>query len=81
MVIFWPDAVRNDKLLHVDVHEAGLLEPLLQLGPGTNLVAGPFKRAVDFIVISLERGPFETVVRRDGVAIPVLEFNPAAGFD
>ena len=27
--ILWPDAVGNDKLLHVNVHEAGVLEPLV----------------------------------------------------
>ena len=26
--ILWPDAVRSDELLHVDVHETGFLEPL-----------------------------------------------------
>ena len=40
MGILWPDAVWNDKLLHMDVHEPGLLEPLLQLGLGTHLIAG-----------------------------------------
>ena len=53
MGILWPDAVGNDKLLHMDVYEAGLLEPLLQFDPRTDLVAGLLERAVDYVVVLL----------------------------
>ena len=54
--ILWPDTVRNDKLLHVDVYEARLLEPLLQLGSRADVVAGFRECAMDFIIIPLKAG-------------------------
>ena len=81
MRILWPDTVGNDEFLHVNVHEASVLEPLLQLGSGTDLVALLFERAVDFVEILLERGAVEAAVFGVGVAVPVLEFNPAAGLN
>ena len=81
MGILWPDPMGNDELLHVDVHEAGVLEPLLQLGAGTDLVTGLLERAVYFVVVPFESGAVETAVERGGVGIEILEFDPAAGLD
>ena len=62
------------------MYETGILKPLLQLGLGTDLPTGLLERAVDFIeVLPSETGAVETVIFRVGVAVPVLEFNPAAG--
>ena len=81
MGILWPDAVGNDKLLHVDVHEASISEPLLQLEPGTDLVAGLLECPIDFVVVPTKPSAVETAVFRRGIDVPVLEFNPAAGLD
>ena len=81
MRILWPDAIWNGKLLHVDVHEAGVFKPLFQFGPGSDLVPSIFKRAVNFVVEQLELGVVETSVLRRRIAVPVLELNPAAGLD
>lgn len=51
----------------MDVHKADVLEPLFQLDPGMDLVAGPLERPVDFRVVLLERGAVETAVWRNGV--------------
>ena len=64
MRILWPDAVGNDKLLHVDVYEAGVLELFLQLGPGPDLVAGFLERAVDFVIVPFYLGAVVTAVFR-----------------
>jgi len=81
MVILWPDAVRNHKLLRADVHEAGVLEPVLQLGSGTGLVTGRLECTVDFVVVLLELGVVQTSVFGVRVAVVILELNPPAGFD
>ena len=62
MGILRPDTVRNNKPLHVDVYEAGVLEPLLQLGAGTDVVADFLERAVDFVVVPIESGALVTAV-------------------
>lgn len=49
----------------MDVHEAGVLEPLLELGP---FEAG------------LLRGFIQVAAFREGLAV-ISELNPAAGFD
>lgn len=81
MFVFWPDAVRNDKLFDVNIHETSVLKPPLQFGSGTGLVAGLLKRAQDFVVIALETGAIQAAVLRGGVAVIVLEFNPTSGLD
>ena len=81
MFILWPNAIGNDKLLYVDIHKAGVLEPLLQLGPRTYLVSSLFERTNDFVVVQLEFGAVQAAIFRVRVAVPVLEFNPAAGLD
>ena len=74
--VLWPDAIRKNELLYVDVHESGILEPFLELWAGTDLVAGLFEGARDFIIVALEISTVEATIFRHGVAIPVLEFNP-----
>lgn len=62
MRILRPDAVGNDKLLHVDIYKTGILEPLLQPWPRTDLVTSLFESAVEFIEVPLECGTVETPV-------------------
>jgi len=81
MAILRPDTKGNGELLHVNVHEASVLEPLLQLGPRTSFVTGLLKCTIDLTEILLEPGVFETAVLRVGVAVPVLKLNPASGLD
>ena len=81
MWILWPDTIGNAKLLYVDVHEASVLEPLLQLSPRTGFVTSFLERSIDFIEILLEASAIKASVFRIRVAVPVLEFNPAAGLD
>ena len=81
MRILGPDTVRNDHLLHVDVHKAGLPEPFLQLGSWTDLIAGQLECAIDLVVVPTESGAVDTAVFRDWIAVPILEFDPAAGLD
>ena len=78
MRILWPDAIGYDEFLNMDVHETGVLEPFLQLGPGTDFVALLLERAVDFVVVPFESGAVVTAVFRLGVAVPVLKFQPTA---
>ena len=65
----------------MDIHEASVLEPLLQIGPWTDAVAGLLERAEDFVVVPLESGAVEAVIFREGAPVPVLELNPAARLD
>ena len=81
MGILWPDTVGNDKFLHVNVNETSVLEPLLQLGARTDFVTGPLKCSVDFVTVSFEPGTLVTAIYRVGVAVPIVELNPAAGLD
>ena len=81
MGVLWPDTIREDELLYVDVHESGILEPFLQLGPGTDLVSRLFEGTQDFIVVALEISTVEATVFRLGVEVLVLEFNPAPRFN
>lgn len=65
----------------MNVHEAGLLEPLLQLRSGMDFVTGPFEAVTNFVVEPLECGTVEPAVFRGWIAVEILEFNPVAGLD
>lgn len=69
MRILWPDAVRNLELLHMDVHEARIFGPLLQLRPGTDLITGLLECAVDFVLVLLERSTIITAIFRVRLAV------------
>lgn len=81
IALLWPDAVGNQKLLHLDIHKTGPLEPLLQLRPWTDLIAGHFKCPVDFSVVLFKACALETVVVGEWIGVPVLELYPAARLD
>ena len=81
MAILWPDAVGDDKLRHMDVDEARVLEPRLQFDSRADLVTSLLECAVDFVIVPFKPGVFEAAVFRERIAVPVLEFNPATGFD
>mgnify|MGYP001367556659 CR=1 FL=1 len=81
MSILGPNAVRNDELLRMNVHETGLFEPLLQLGARTALIADFLERTSDFIEITFESGILEAAVCRVREAVPILKFNPTSWFE
>lgn len=81
MAILWPDAVGNYKLFHVDVHEAGICEPLLQLGSWGGRIAGSVGRTLEFVIVPLEPCAVHTAVFRFRGGVPVSELDPAAGLD
>lgn len=64
----------------MDIDKPRVAEPLLQPRSRPRFVAFLLEPAVDFLVVLLQGGAFDAVVLRSGVAVPVLESDPAAGF-